>query len=140
MTTASTLTSGIVLFAHGARDPQWAEPLFRLVAKLHARRPRIDAELAFLEHMQPDLATAIGRLAARGVERITLVPVFMGRGGHLRRDLPQLVARACEANPGVLVRTTDAVGESDALLEAIADWVIGEQDRTDGADLGHPVA
>jgi len=133
-------TSGIVLFAHGARDPLWAEPFQRLIAKLNAKRAGVAAELAFLEHMQPDLTTAIERLAARGVERITLVPLFMGRGGHLRRDLPQIVARACEANPGVLVRTTDAVGEVDALLNAITDWMLDEHDRTDKADLGHPLA
>lgn len=133
-------TSGIVLFAHGARDPLWAEPFQRLVAKLNAARAGVPAELAFLEHMQPDLETAVGRLAARGIERITLVPLFMGRGGHLRRDLPEIVACACGANPGVLVRTTDAIGEVDALLNAIADWVLDEHDRTDGADLGHPLA
>ena len=98
------------------------------------------AELAFLEHMQPDLDTAIGRLAALGIERITLVPLFMGRGGHLRRDLPQIVDRVCEANPGVVVRTTDAMGEVDALLNAITGWVLDEYDRTEGADLGHPIA
>lgn len=133
-------TSGLVLFAHGARDPLWAEPFHRLIAKLNARRSGVPAELAFLEHMQPDLATAIGRLVARGIQRITLVPLFMGRGGHLRRDLPEIVARACEANPGVLVRTTDAIGEVDALLNAIAAWVLEEHDRTGSADLGHPVA
>lgn len=134
------IASGIVLFAHGARDPLWAQPFQRLIAKLNASSPGVAAELAFLEHMQPDLETAIGRLASRGVERITLVPLFMGRGGHLRRDLPEIVARACEKNPGVVVRTTDAIGEVDALLDAINGWVLEEHDRTGSADLGHPVA
>lgn len=136
----TSANSGIVLFAHGARDPLWAEPFQRLVAKLAARGREVPTELAFLEHMQPDLETAIGRLAARGVERITLVPLFMGRGGHLRRDLPQIVERACEVHPGVLVRTTDAIGEVDALLNAITGWVLDEHERTGHADLGHPLA
>lgn len=137
---SSQPVSGLLLFAHGARDPRWAEPFERLIAKLRARRGDIAAELAYLEHMAPDLATAIGRLADRGVERITLVPLFMGRGGHLRRDLPQLVARACDAHPGVIVRTTDAIGEVDALLDAIAGWALDEHDWTGCADLGHPAA
>lgn len=132
--------SGIVLFAHGARDPLWAEALHRLVAKLNSRRSGVATEVAFLEHMQPNLEAAIARLASLGIERITLVPLFMGRGGHLRRDLPQIVERACEANPGVLVRTTDAMGEADAILNAITGWVLEEHDRTDRADLGHPIA
>ena len=132
--------SGILLFAHGARDPRWAEPFHRMIAKLHARRADIPAQVAFLEHMEPDLETAIGWLAAKGVERITLLPLFMGRGGHLQRDLPELVARACEAHPGVVVRTTEALGEVDALLEAITGWVLDEHDSTGSVDLGHPVA
>lgn len=131
---------GIVLFAHGARDPNWAEPFHRLVAKLHRRRSDVPVQVAFLEHMEPDLATAIGRLAAKGVERVTLLPVFMGRGGHLKRDLPDIVARACDAHPGVIVRTTQALGEIDALLEAVAGWALDEHDATGSADLGHPSA
>jgi sirohydrochlorin cobaltochelatase len=133
-------TCGIVLFAHGARDPRWAEPFHRLIAKLHRRRSDVPAQLAFLEHMEPDLETAIGRLAAKGVERVTLLPLFMGRGGHLRRDLPDIVARACAVHPGVTVRTTEALGEVDGLLEAIAGWVLDEHDRTGSADLDPPVA
>lgn len=132
--------SGIVLFAHGARDPHWAEPFHRLVAKLHRNRSDVLVQVAFLEHMEPDLTTAVGRLAAKGVERITLLPLFMGRGGHLRRDLPSLVAHACEAHPGIIVRTTQALGEVDTLLEAITDWALDEHDATGNADLGHPTA
>ena len=131
---------GVILFAHGARDPQWAEPFHRLHARLQARNPALAVEVAFLEHMAPDLTTAVGLLADRGVERITLVPLFMARGGHLRQDLPELIAHAVAIHPGVLVRTTAAIGEVDALLDAIAEWVVRESGRTGEADLGHPVA
>lgn len=131
---------GIVLFAHGARDPRWADPFHRLVAKLHRRRSDVPVQVAFLEHMEPDLPTAIARLAAKGVDRVTLLPLFMGRGGHLKRDLPHLVARACEAHPGVVVRTTEALGEVDALLEAMTTWVLDEHEATGGRDIGHPIA
>lgn len=131
---------GIILFAHGARDPHWAEPFHRLVAKLHRIRSDVPVQVAFLEHMEPDLTTAIGRLAAEGVERVTLLPLFMGRGGHLKRDLPNIVARACDAHPGVIVRTTEALGEVDTLLEAITGWVLDEHGATGNADLGHPIA
>lgn len=90
--------------------------------------------------MTPNLETAIGHLAAKGVERITLLPIFMGRGGHLQRDLPELVARASSAHPGVIVRTTEALGEVDVLLDAITSWVLEEHASTGDSDLGHPMA
>jgi hypothetical protein len=56
--------------------------------------------LAFLELMTPSLEDAIDELAATGVGAITVVPVFFGQGGHLRRDFPLLID-ACRAKyPG----------------------------------------
>jgi sirohydrochlorin cobaltochelatase len=135
-----TEPSAIVLFAHGSRDPEWARPFRALRARLEQRLPGTPIELAFLERMTPTLPEAIGALADRGIERITVVPLFMAQGNHLRLELPQIVARACADNPGVLVRTCAAVGEVDGLLDAIADWASSEHERTRAADLGHPAA
>jgi sirohydrochlorin cobaltochelatase len=133
-------TDALVLLAHGSRDPQWARPFQALRTRLVERLPHTPVELAFLEQMTPSLPAAIGALADRGIERITVVPLFMAQGAHLRVELPRIIARACEDNPGVLVRTSAAVGEVDALLDAIADWSAHEHARTRAADLGHPLA
>lgn len=132
--------SAIILFGHGARDPRWAEPLHRIRAMLLARAPATPVELAFLEHLRPSLGEAVEALAMRGVERITLIPVFVAQGGHLREDLPELVRQACAANPGVLVRTAPAIGEVESLLEAIAAWAAREEEATRNAALGNPMA
>ena len=133
-------TEALLLFAHGSRDPDWARPFVELRARLERRLPAVSIALAFLEHMTPTLEQAIGELADGGVERVTLLPLFMAQGRHLRSELPQIVARACQQNPGVLVRTTSALGEADRLLEAIADWAVAEHEITRSADLGHPLA
>jgi sirohydrochlorin cobaltochelatase len=134
------MVSGIVLFAHGARDPEWARPFQRLRTLLVQRAPEVAVEIAYLESMQPTLAEAMRALAARGVERITLVPLFMAKGSHLRADLPQMVSHACEHNPGIAVRTVAAIGEVDELLAAIAAWILREAAATRDADLGNPIA
>jgi sirohydrochlorin cobaltochelatase len=132
--------SALVLFAHGSRDTGWARPFEFLRARLEERLPGTPVALAFLEHMQPSLIETIGTLADRGVERITVLPLFMAQGSHLREELPRLVARACEANPGVLVRTSAAAGEADSVLQALAEWALGEHRLTLDSDLGHPLA
>lgn len=110
----------IVLFGHGARDARWREPFDRLHARLSARLPDCAVRLAFLELMAPSLAEAIDELAGTGVNTITVVPVFFGRGGHLRRDFPLLID-ACRAKwPKVEIRASDAVGEVDSVIDAIA--------------------
>lgn len=114
----------LVLFAHGARDSRWREPFDRLRERLAAQQPEVEVRLAFLELMAPDLPGTIDDLAATGVRSVTIVPVFFGQGGHLRRDLPALVERCAQTHPAVSIRCADAVGEDDSVLDAIAGYCL----------------
>ncbi|GAA7760857.1 MAG: cobalamin biosynthesis protein CbiX [Burkholderiaceae bacterium] len=111
---------GLILFGHGARDARWRDPFDRLHEKLVALLPDCAVRLAFLELMTPSLEDAIDELAATGVGAITVVPVFFGQGGHLRRDFPLLIDACRVKYPGVEIRASDAVGEVDSVLDAIA--------------------
>ena len=115
---------GLVLFAHGARDARWAEPFERLRARIKARRPDLLVSLAFLEHMQPDLVGAVTALAERGARSVRVVPLFFGRGGHLREDFPRHVEQARAAAPAVLLDIASAAGEDPAVIEALADFAL----------------
>ncbi|MDQ0142104.1 sirohydrochlorin chelatase [Cupriavidus necator] len=115
----------LVLFAHGARDARWREPFDRLQQKLAAALPGCDVRLAFLELMAPLLPDALAELAARGVAEVTVVPVFFGQGGHIRRDLPALLDQCRQVHPGLRIHCAAAVGESDAVLDAIAAYCVG---------------
>ena len=118
---------GIVLFGHGARDARWAEPFERLAARLRAARGAdAPVSLAFLELMTPSLDTAIATKITAGCSRITVVPVFFGQGGHIRRDLPQLIDACRAAHPGVEIRCATAVGEDDGVLDAIARYCLDQ--------------
>ena len=112
---------GIVLFGHGARDARWAEPFARLAEKLRvAHGAAGPVSLAFLELMQPDLPGAIASQVAAGCATLTVVPVFFGQGGHVRRDLPAVLDVCRAAHPGVQILCASAVGEDDSVLDAVA--------------------
>jgi len=74
-------------------------------------------KIAYLEVMRPSLDEAIADLVAGGVDAIRIVPVFLGMGGHVREDLPRLVAAA---NPPVQVTIDPPIGEQADVVEAIA--------------------
>jgi sirohydrochlorin cobaltochelatase len=116
---------GIVLFGHGARDVRWREPFERLAIKLRdasfGTRP---VALAFLELMEPDLPTAVGDLVAQGCDVVTVVPVFFGQGGHVRKDLPLIVEQCQALHPSVLITCATAVGEDEAVLDAVAEYCL----------------
>ncbi|MFM0286071.1 sirohydrochlorin chelatase [Paraburkholderia megapolitana] len=116
---------GIVLLGHGARDPRWAEPFERLAGKLRARHGNAGpVSLAFLELMTPDLPAAIAAQAAAGCTVISVVPVFFGQGGHVRRDLPVIVDACRAAHPGVTIHCATAAGEDEGVLDAVADYCV----------------
>lgn len=118
--TAHLSSNGVLLFAHGARDPQWAAPFQAIAAQLQAQAPALHVELAFLELMEPDLSTAAARLVERGCGQVTVVPLFLGSGGHVRRDLPGLLDQVAQQHPLVCFRHTAAIGETDRVIRAIA--------------------
>ena len=112
----------IVLFGHGARDARWREPFDRLASLWKARYPNTPVELAFLELMQPSLEEAIAAQVSAGAREVVVVPVFFGQGGHLRKDFPVLLTACQEKFPNVTLSATPAVGEDDAVLQAIIDF------------------
>ncbi|WP_372436612.1 sirohydrochlorin chelatase, partial [Pandoraea sputorum] len=91
-----------------------------------APRPDASVRLAFLELMTPNLADAVADLVSQGCQDVTVVPVFLGQGGHVRRDLPVLADACRSAHPGVALRLSAAVGEDDAVLQALAAYCANE--------------
>jgi sirohydrochlorin cobaltochelatase len=115
---------GLVLLAHGARDPAWAAPFEAVVALLRERAPETRVRLAFLELMAPRLEDAAAELAALGCRRIDVVPAFLGMGGHVRRDVPAQLARLRDAHPGIAWTLHEALGETPHVISALADATI----------------
>jgi sirohydrochlorin cobaltochelatase len=116
---------GIVLFAHGARDPEWAAPFHQVRARLSASRPECKVELAFLELMEPALDEAIARLVEQGALAVTVFPLFMAQGGHLKNDLPRIVDDIRTRFPRVPIALEKPIGEVPEILDAIAAWIAG---------------
>jgi len=114
------MSHGILLFAHGARDPAWSAPFEQARDRLQQHHGGGPVLLAFLEFMSPDLLAAGTELARQGCQRVTVVPLFLGAGGHVRKDLPRLLGELREQHPGVQWVLSPAVGETDILVEALA--------------------
>ena len=111
---------GIVLLAHGSRDPLWRAPVESVAARVRALDPRATVRCAYLELAAPDLDQAVAELAADGVLTVRIVPLFFGVGRHLRHDLPELVRGLQRRHPGLAIEVRPALGEDERLLDLIA--------------------
>jgi sirohydrochlorin cobaltochelatase len=116
---------GIVLFAHGARDPQWAEPFQRIRDRVRSSRPEYPIEVAYLEVMTPTLEDAIASVIGEGAMAVTVFPLFMAQGGHLKEDLPRILDAIRASHPRIPISLEPPIGEVPEIIEAIAGWILG---------------
>ena len=110
----------LVLFGHGARDPQWARPMQAIRQAILARQPGLPVELAYLEYMAPSLADCVGGLAMRGFREVRIFPVFIAQGGHLVREVPLMLTELRQRYPGVRLELLPVAGESPLVVAAMA--------------------
>ena len=115
----------ILLLAHGARDPRWAAPFEAMAARIAALAPDRSVRLSYLDFLPPDLASAGSQLIEEGCDRIDIVPLFLGSGGHVRNDVPRMVTQLREHNPSVTWTLHPAIGELSEVIEAMALAALG---------------
>lgn len=114
----------LILFAHGARDPSWADPMRDVQALIQSQSPQTRVCLSFLEFLTPTLETCVDSLLAEGISRITLLPMFMASGGHLIKDLPNQVAALRLKYPSLRIDVTPPAGVAPPVQQAIANYAI----------------
>ena len=116
---------GILLFGHGARNPDWAAPFHRIRAEIKARDAAMPVEPGFLELMRPTFDEGIDCLVSQGATEIAIVPIFMAAGSHIKKDLPLMAAGAMDRHPGLRVGIAPPGGEAEPVLAAMADDAMG---------------
>jgi sirohydrochlorin cobaltochelatase len=114
----------ILLYGHGARNPEWAQPFHRIREAIKARDPRSLVEPGFLELMRPTFDEGVACLVEQGATSIMVVPIFMAAGSHVKKDLPRLAADAMDRHEGLVIELAAPVGEADSVLAAMADYAM----------------
>lgn len=110
---------GVVLLAHGSRDPLWHKPVIEVAQKLRAANPLLPVECAYIELSTPDLTAAVQNLMAKGVQQIRVLPLFLGVGRHAREDMPRLVNDLQAQYPQVEFELRPAVGEDHRIINLL---------------------
>lgn len=88
------MSAPLIIAAHGSRDPQGVAVCRELVERVAALLPDVAVSVGFVELAEPDIATAVaGALgAASSPGGCVVVPLMIGTGAHVTRDIPEAVA------------------------------------------------
>jgi sirohydrochlorin cobaltochelatase len=116
----------LILLAHGSPDPRWRAPFEKLAATLKAELGAGRVKLAYLEYAAPSLEDVAGELAREGEGqcRLRILPLFMSGGGHVARDIPDLVAALGWKYPEIEAEILPAAGEHPKVVAAIGDIAV----------------
>ena len=117
---ATPTVQGIVLLAHGSRDPRWREPIEAVAARTRALSPEVRVRCAYLELAEPDLRGAVAALAGEGASAIRVVPLFLGMGKHAREDIPRQLDALRAEWPALAFTLGPTVGESPQVIDLLA--------------------
>jgi sirohydrochlorin cobaltochelatase len=125
MSAALNSAIGVVLFAHGSRDPLWRLPIDAVAEHIKGQWPDMSVTVAFLELTPPDLTSSVEQMMKQGLSHVRIVPMFLGVGRHAREDLPQIVRGLSEAYPQMHFELAPAIGEHPAMTALMAHIAVG---------------
>jgi len=96
---------------------------WEFVDVVQAEAPELRLGCGFIELAQPDLDTAIARLADAGASRVVAVPLVLLGAGHMKNDGPATLARARARHAGVTFAYARALGIHPTPLEVAAERI-----------------
>jgi sirohydrochlorin cobaltochelatase len=120
---------GIVLFAHGSRDPLWRLPIEAVAHQMKRLSPDVPVMCAFLELTTPDLPTCVEEMTSMGLKKIAVVPMFLGIGKHAREDLPDIMKNLQISYPQIQFELRRAIGDEPELTLAMAQIALKSLDQ-----------
>ncbi|MGW0880603.1 sirohydrochlorin chelatase [Streptomyces sp. NPDC002671] len=106
----------LVLVAHGSRDPRALDTVRTLMERVRELRPALPVRLGHIELNEPLLSDT---LAALGDTPAVLVPLLLGRGYHVKQDIPEMAAAA-----SVRARLAAPLGPHPLLVETLYDRLV----------------
>ena len=115
-----------VFLAHGSSDPAWREPIEAIARRAQHLAPQDIIRCAYLERMEPSLPQCVANLAAQGVHKITIAPLFLGAGKHAREDVQALTLQLKHDFPVVQFGVQPFLGENAAFVDLVARLCLSE--------------
>jgi sirohydrochlorin ferrochelatase len=115
---------GVLILAHGSREKQ-TEETFNTVVDLVRDRVEEVVETAYMEFSEKNIAYGLNTLVSQGVTEINVVPYFLFKGVHLRKDIPEEIAAFLEGKSGIAVTIAEPLGSDPRLAEILAERIKG---------------
>jgi sirohydrochlorin cobaltochelatase len=110
----------VILLGHGSRQAGLGRPFASLQAWMQAELgPAYVVEDAYLSLSAPGLEESLAQLHARGLRRVSILPLFLVAGQHVSQDLPMLLRACAQRWPGLELRQAPVLGAFSDLIPVL---------------------
>ncbi len=116
----------IILVGHGSpkKDANKVEVMAGMLHRmLHPYCGDQCVKTAYLQFVQPDIASVIDQCVAEGAERIVVHPFFLYGGVHVTRDIPAEIEEGKKKHPGVDFVYTSPLGMHEGLARIVIERI-----------------
>lgn len=117
------MNTGIVILAHGSRDPQWRGNVEAIAAQLTAQSG-LTVACAYLELCSPTLDEVVADLQSKGLKHLRVLPLFFGIGKHASEDIPARLADINARFSQVSLELLPAAGDDARVRHAVVDMAL----------------
>lgn len=101
---------GLLIVGHGSRS-QEARDTFEETVQLVRRTGEYSlVEGAHMELAQPSIPEMVEKLAAEQVDEIIVVPYFLYKGIHIKKDIPQIMKELSNKYPRINFKLGEPIG------------------------------
>ena len=110
----------LLIIAHGSRNPQSNKETATLTDAIRSRKNNFDIiDYAFLELAEPGISASVSSLANRGAKKISVLPLFLAKGNHMVRDIPEKIKTVCQEYPDIEINMLPHIGAADEMPDLI---------------------
>lgn len=112
----------ILLIDHGSRRAEANEMMYCMANLVQAMAgPGVIVRPSHMELTEPTVAQGFSSCVAAGATEVIAFPYMLSPGRHSIEHIPEMVADAARAHPGVAFSVTSAFGVHEKLAELILD-------------------
>ena len=116
---------GVLVIAHGSRAKETETTLEAILQYVRKKAPGAAVEPAFMEFSEKTIEKGVAALAAQNVSEIRIAPYFLFMGIHMKRDIPEMVAKCAAGYPDIRITMAEPFGVDERLADILVDRING---------------
>ncbi len=117
----------MLLISHGSPRDEANNAFSELTDRIAARLNCNNILPTFFSIKRPNIMDQVGKLVEQGVERIIMLPYFLGNGQHIRADIPEQLEQCNKQYPEIEIEFLPTLqgepGLEDVLAERLMPYI-----------------